>query len=225
LDFPGRPASAAAARPLNLRKILHHGPLPVLDNPFARARFLTSAAQLDQLPPPDRPELAFAGRSNAGKSSALNALCAQRQLARVSRTPGRTQLLNFFELPQGRIVDLPGYGFAKVPKDLRAGWGGLIEGYLASRECLRGLAIVMDARHPLTGFDRAMLEWSRAQGLPCHALLTKADKLASGAARRTLHEVQQKLPVLHNEASVQLFSARDGTGVEEARELLGRWLE
>ena len=209
-----------------MRKILHHGPLPVLDpNPFARARFLTSAAQLSQLPAPDRPELAFAGRSNAGKSSALNVLCAQRQLARVSRTPGRTQLLNFFELASGRMVDLPGYGYAKVPKDLRAGWGGLIEGYLASRECLRGLAIVMDARHPLTGFDRAMLEWSRAQGLPCHALLTKADKLASGAARRTLREVQQALPALHEHATAQLFSAHDGTGVEEARGLLGGWLE
>jgi GTP-binding protein len=197
----------------------------VLDaNPFARARFLTSAAQLSQLPPPDRPELAFAGRSNAGKSSALNALCGRRQLARVSRTPGRTQLLNFFELAEGRIVDLPGYGFAKVPKDLRAGWGGLIEGYLLGRECLRGVVVVMDARHPLTDFDRAMLEWSRARDLPCHALLTKADKLAAGAARRTLREVEAALPGLHPACSAQLFSAHDGTGVEQARELLGGWL-
>ena len=194
-------------------------------NPFARARFLTSAAQLSQLPSPDRPELAFAGRSNAGKSSALNALCGRRQLARVSRTPGRTQLLNFFELADGRIVDLPGYGFAKVPKDLRAGWGGLIEGYLLGRECLRGVVVVMDARHPLTDFDRAMLEWSRARDLPCHALLTKADKLTSGAARKTLREVENALPALHPDATVQLFSAHDNTGVEEARELLGRWLE
>lgn len=195
-------------------------------NPFARARFLTSAAQLEQLPPPDRPELAFAGRSNAGKSSALNALCGRRQLARVSRTPGRTQLLNFFELegeapPQGRIVDLPGYGFARVPKDLREGWGGLIEGYLARRRCLRGVALVMDARHPLTDFDRAMLDWSAAQGLPCHVLLTKADKLAAGAARRTLREVQQ---ALRGAASAQLFSAHDGTGVEDARARLAAWL-
>ena len=214
-----------ADNPINLRKILHHGPSPVLDNPFARARFLTSAAQLAQLPPPDRPELAFAGRSNAGKSSALNALCGRRQLARVSKTPGRTQLLNFFELPVGRIVDLPGYGFARVPKDLHAGWGGLIEGYLATRECLRGLVIVMDARHPLTDFDRAMLEWARAQGLPCHLLLAKADKLASGAARRTLAEVQRAVPALHERATAQLFSAHGGAGVEEAREVLGRWLE
>lgn len=193
-------------------------------NPFARARFLTSAARLAQLPPPDRPELAVAGRSNAGKSSALNALCGRRQLARVSRTPGRTQLLNFFELPQARIVDLPGYGFAKVPKDLRAGWGGLIEGYLGARQCLRGLAVVIDARHPLTGFDRAMLEWSRAQGLPCHLLLTKADKLAPSVARRTLREVEGELPGLHPRATAQLFSAHDRTGVEEARELLAGWL-
>lgn len=194
-------------------------------NPFARARFLTSAAQLSQLPAPDRPELAFAGRSNAGKSSALNALCGRRQLARVSRTPGRTQLLNFFELAEGRIVDLPGYGFAKVPKDLRAGWGGLIEGYLLGRECLRGVVVVMDSRHPLTDFDRAMLGWSRARGLPCHALLTKADKLTSGAARKTLREVENALPGLHPQCSVQLFSAHDNTGVEEARKLLGGWLE
>ncbi|MGH8482050.1 MAG: ribosome biogenesis GTP-binding protein YihA/YsxC [Nevskiaceae bacterium] len=209
-----------------MRKILHHGPTPVLDaNPFSRARFLTSAARLEQLPPPDRPELAFAGRSNSGKSSALNALCGRRKLARVSRTPGRTQLLNFFELPEGRIVDLPGYGFARVPKDLHAGWGGLIEGYLASRECLRGLAVVMDARRPLTEFDRAMLGWARAQGLPCHLLLAKSDKLASGAARRTLREVQGELPSLHERATAQLFSAHAGTGVEEAREALARWLK
>lgn len=193
-------------------------------NPFARARFLTSAAQLSQLPSPDRPELAFAGRSNAGKSSALNALCGRRQLARVSRTPGRTQLLNFFELADGRMVDLPGYGFAKVPKDLHAGWGGLIEGYLLGRECLRGVVVVMDARHPLTDFDRAMLEWSRARGLPCHALLTKADKLTSGAARKTLREVENALPSLHPDATVQLFSAHDGTGVEAARAHLAAWL-
>ncbi len=193
-------------------------------NPFARARFLTSAAQLSQLPPPDRPELAFAGRSNAGKSSALNALCGRRQLARVSRTPGRTQLLNFFELAEGRIVDLPGYGFARAPKSLREGWGELIEGYLAGRHCLRGLALVMDARHPLTAFDRMMLGWAQDQGLPCHLLLTKADKLAGGAQRQTLRQVQRELPALHGRAAAQLFSAHDGTGVEAARETLMAWL-
>jgi GTP-binding protein len=209
-----------------LRKILHHGPLPVLDaNPFARARFLMSVAHLEQLPPPDRPELAFAGRSNAGKSSALNALCGQGKLARVSNTPGRTQLLNFFELAQGRLVDLPGYGFAKAPRSVRDDWGVLIDGYLASRECLRGLVVVMDARHPLKDFDRMMLDWAATARLPCHLLLTKADKLASGAQRKTLREVDQELPLLHAQASAQLFSSQDGTGVEEARGLLGEWLK
>jgi GTP-binding protein len=192
---------------------------------FPAASFISSAWQPRQFPADEGAEVAFAGRSNAGKSSALNALCGRRQLARVSRTPGRTQLLNFFELADGRIVDLPGYGFAKVPKDLRAGWGGLIEGYLLGRECLRGVVVVMDARHPLTDFDRAMLEWSRARDLPCHALLTKADKLTSGAARKTLREVENALPALHPHCSAQLFSAHDHTGVEEARGLLGRWLE
>ena len=193
-------------------------------NPFALARFLTSAAQLSQLPPPDRPELAFAGRSNAGKSSALNALCGRKQLARVSKTPGRTQLLNFFELPSGRLVDLPGYGFAKAPRSLREGWGELIEGYLASRECLRGLALVMDARHPLTGFDRMMLGWAQAESLPCHLLLTKADKLRPSEARKTLLEVRRELPGLHPGATAQLLSSQSGEGVEEARKFLDGWL-
>ncbi len=190
-------------------------------NPLAGARFLTSAAQLEQLPPPDRPELAFAGRSNAGKSSALNALCGQRQLARVSKTPGRTQLLNFFELPTaGRLVDLPGYGFAKAPHSVRDDWGVLIDGYLATRECLRGLVVVMDARRPLTDFDRMMLNWARAEDLPCHLLLAKADKLASGAARKTLREVEHTLPQLHPGASAQLFSSQTKDGVEGARQVL-----
>jgi GTP-binding protein len=189
-------------------------------NPFASARFLMSAAQLEQLPAPDRPELAFAGRSNAGKSSALNALCGRKQLARVSKTPGRTQLLNFFELADGRLVDLPGYGFAKAPRSLRDDWGVLIEGYLASRECLRGLVVVMDSRHPLTAFDRMMLGWAAAEGLPCHLLLAKADKLASGAARKTLRDVERELPQLHPRATAQLFSSRTHDGVEGARQVL-----
>ena len=193
-------------------------------NPFGDARFLTSVAQLEQLPEPDRPELAFAGRSNAGKSSALNMLCGHKQLARVSRTPGRTQMLNFFELPQGRLVDLPGYGFAKAPRSLREGWGELIEAYLASRECLRGLAIVMDARHPLTAFDRMMLGWAHGAHLPCHALLTKADKLTPNVGRQTLRKVQGELPSLHGQATAQLFSSQTRAGVDEARQVLEGWL-
>lgn len=194
-------------------------------NPLAGARFLTSVAQLSQLPAGDRPELAFAGRSNAGKSSALNALCGQRQLARVSNTPGRTQMLNFFELADGRLVDLPGYGFARAPKDLRDAWGGLIEGYLESRECLRGLVVVMDARHPLKPFDRMMLQWAHAQALPCRVLLTKADKLTPSVQRRTLAEVEGALPGLHAQATAQLFSSTDRTGVEVARARLAAWFK
>jgi len=189
-------------------------------NPLAGARFLTSAAQLSQLPAADRPELAFAGRSNAGKSSALNALVGHRQLARVSKTPGRTQLLNFFELPHGRLVDLPGYGFAKAPRTLREGWGDLIEGYLASRDCLRALVVVMDARRALTDFDRMMLGWAGEARLRCHLLLTKADKLTPSVARKTLREVERELPALHAQATAQLFSSQTKDGVDEARELL-----
>lgn len=130
-------------------------------NPLGDARFLLSVAQLQQLPPPDLPEAAFAGRSNAGKSSALNALCGHKSLARVSKTPGRTQLLNFFELPDARLVDLPGYGFADVPLEVKRTWSPLINGYLRHRECLRGIVLIMDIRHPLTPFDRQMLSWAQ----------------------------------------------------------------
>lgn len=193
-------------------------------NPFASARFLMSGASLDQLPPEDRPEIAFAGRSNAGKSSALNRLCAQKQLARVSKTPGRTQLLNFFEVADGRLVDLPGYGFAQVPEAVRRDWGRLVTGYIEVRRSLRGIVLVMDARHPLSDFDRQMLGWAAAQRLPCHVLLTKSDKLASGAAKRTLAEVERALPILHADATVQLFSSETGAGVDAARERLAAML-
>jgi GTP-binding protein len=193
-------------------------------NPFASARFLMSAAQLEQLPAPDRPEVAFAGRSNAGKSSALNRICAQKQLARVSKTPGRTQLLNYFEVAAGWLVDLPGYGFAQVPEAVRREWGVLVTGYIESRENLRGLVLVMDSRHPLTDFDRQLLAWAAAQELPCLTLLTKADKLKSGARKKTLAEVQRALPTLHSQASAQLFSSETGDGVEQARAQLEHWL-
>ena len=194
-------------------------------NPFACARFLMSAAQLEQLPAPDRPEVAFAGRSNAGKSSALNRICAQKQLARVSKTPGRTQLLNFFEVPAGRLVDLPGYGFAQVPGTVRRDWGALVTGYIQTRESLRGLVLVMDARHPLTDFDRQMLSWAAAQRLPCHVLLTKADKLKFGVQKKTFNEVAAAVPSLHDDVSVQLFSSETGAGVEDARRIVLGWLE
>jgi GTP-binding protein len=186
-------------------------------NPFAAARFLHSCAQLSQLPDDTAPELVFAVRSNAGKSSALNRLCGQQGLARVSKTPGRTQLINLFAVPQGRLVDLPGYGFAKVSRDLRQSWGELIGRYLASRANVCGLIIVMDLRHPLMPQDRQLLDWVTRRGLPCHLLLTKADKLGRGAAKNVLLAVQRETAALPG-VSAQLLSAHKGDGVEAMRE-------
>lgn len=192
-----------------------------MHNPFAGARFLLSVAHPSQLPNGDRPEIAFAGRSNAGKSSALNALCSQKGLARVSKTPGRTQLINFFELPQVRLVDLPGYGFADVPEEVRRTWGPLITGYLRDRENLRGIVLIMDSRRPLTAFDRQMLDWALEFGSAVHILLSKADKLTSSQSRQTLRSVTVEL---EGRASVQLFSATKKTGVAEVRSQLQGWL-
>lgn len=192
-----------------------------MQNPFAGARFLLSVAHPSQLPDGDRPEIAFAGRSNAGKSSALNTLCAQKSLARVSKTPGRTQLLNFFELAGARLVDLPGYGFADVPAEVRRTWGPLITGYLREREALRGIVLVVDCRRPLTAFDRQMLDWATDYRRPVHLLLAKADKLASGAQRQALKNVQA---ALEGRASAQLFSSTHRIGIEPARAQLLQWI-
>ncbi len=196
-------------------------------NPYYRqAQFLTSAAGLDQAPPDAGMEVAFAGRSNSGKSSALNTLCQQRSLARTSKTPGRTQLLNFFELDgMRRLVDLPGYGYAKVPEATKRRWQHALEAYLIDRRCLRGLILLMDCRHPLKEFDWTMLEWNTHQGLPAHILLTKADKLKRGAAANALRQVRRELTALTGEASVQLFSALKRQGIDEAHAVLDRWLE
>ena len=200
-------------------------PPTALPNPLIQARFLLSAAQLRQLPADEAAEVAIVGRSNAGKSSALNALCGMKRLARVSKTPGRTQLLNLFDLPGGgRLVDLPGYGFADVPDAVRRRWGELVGGYVAKRANLRGLVVVMDIRHPLTELDQQMLGWSQAQQLPTHILLTKADKLGYGASKNTLLGVRQRLQQLGSLASVQLFSAHANTGLDEARERVAGWL-
>lgn len=186
-------------------------------NPFASARFLRSCAQLEQLPDDDRPELAFAGRSNAGKSSALNRLCGHNALARVSKTPGRTQLINLFDVPDGRFADLPGYGFAKVSKDQRSSWGELIGRYFEARSNLCGIVLIMDIRHPLTPFDHQMLDWAVGHRVACHLLLTKADKLGYGAAKNTLLGVRKALPQLSN-ITAQLFSAQTDMGLDEFRE-------
>lgn len=192
-------------------------------NPFAGAAFLLSCAKLTQLPADGLPEIAFAGRSNAGKSSALNLLCGQKQLARVSKTPGRTQLINLFSVPGGRFADLPGYGYAKVPKDISQAWGRLIGDYLQGRANLRGIVQIMDIRHPLTEFDTQMLEWAAHRGLACLVLLSKADKLSFGAAKGELLRVQKALAALP-EVRVQLFSSTSGLGLAEARATLSSWL-
>jgi GTP-binding protein len=187
---------------------------------FPEARFISSAWQPHQFPADAGAEVAFAGRSNAGKSSALNAIAGRKDLARTSKTPGRTQLINFFGLDgPHRLVDLPGYGFAKVPERIREHWQELLSRYVEARESLAGLVIVMDARRPLTDFDIQMLDWSRANGLAVHVLLTKADKLSRSEANNVLKQVRTEVAGV---ATVQLFSAVAKTGVDEARrEVLG----
>lgn len=192
---------------------------------FRGARFSTSTPSLTDLPAAFGAEVAFAGRSNAGKSSAINALTEQPQLARVSKTPGRTQHLVFFDLgAERRLVDLPGYGYAKVPEAMRAQWRELIDGYLREREILRGLVLLMDIRLPLTPFDRQMLAWTGARDLPVLALLTKCDKLNRGPALNVLRQTQKDLTELGLKAQLQLFSSETGVGVKEARWHLANWL-
>lgn len=190
-------------------------------NPFSDSRFLLSAARLDQLPVDGQPEIAFAGRSNAGKSTALNALCGIRALARVSKTPGRTQLINLFETRGGgRLVDLPGYGFAQVPLAIRAQWGVLVGGYIERRASLSGLVVIMDIRHPLTPLDNQMLDWAQAHQRPVHILLTKADKLSRGAGLQRLADVRRTLAQRGGAVSAQLFSAPGKIGIQAARDAI-----
>lgn len=191
---------------------------------YPQVRFLTSANKLGQLPPDTGVEVAVAGRSNAGKSSAINAITQRKGLARTSKSPGATRLLNFFELDSGRrLVDLPGYGYAKVSGDMRAHWGTLLTGYFARRESLQGTIVVMDVRHPLTEHDLSMLELASTRGLPVHILLTKADKLGRGAGGNALQTVRRQLP-RDGVVTVQLFSALAGDGVQEARGALEKLL-
>ena len=191
---------------------------PQAPNPFVQAEFRMSCPRLSQCPTDEAPELAFAGRSNAGKSSALNALCGRRALARVSKTPGRTQLINLFDLPGGqRLVDLPGYGYAKVSASVRNEWARNVGEYVERRQNLVGIVLIMDVRHPLGPLDQQMLDWSLSRALPCHILLTKADKLKFGAAKATLQKVQAATARLGGTVTVQLFSSTSGQGLEEAR--------
>ncbi|HAF54032.1 MAG TPA: YihA family ribosome biogenesis GTP-binding protein [Thauera sp.] len=192
---------------------------------FRNAQFEISIAKPSGLPPPTGPEIAFAGRSNAGKSSAINTLAGHVRLAFVSKTPGRTQLINFFRLNSGALlVDLPGYGYAAVPEKIRRQWQGLIETYLKKRESLIGLVLIMDSRHPLTPLDRQMIDWFAHSGRPMHVLLTKSDKLSRGAAAAVLQEVRRALQPLGPQVTVQLFSSLKKSGVEEAEAVIGGWL-
>lgn len=191
---------------------------------FNKAEFVTSAATLSACPDDSIAEVAFAGRSNAGKSSAINAITGHSRLARISKTPGRTQLINFFSLGDGKhLVDLPGYGFAKVPLKVKDKWQRELEKYLRKRDALAGLILLSDIRHPLKEFDRMMIDWAVQSKLPLHILLTKADKLKRGPAKNTLLSVQQELQNFDN-VSVQLFSSLKLTGIETARSKLTQWL-
>ena len=197
-------------------------------NPFARAGYLLAAHTPRQLPPDGGFEVAFAGRSNAGKSSALNALCQQNALARVSKTPGRTQQLVFFDLPPHQakyLVDLPGYGYAKVPKDLQAHWQAFLADYFRSREALKGLVVVMDIRHPLKDYDRQIIGYAVENNLPVHAVLTKADKLGRGAGLNVLQAVRKDLQDTYGDSvAVQTLSSESKAGVEELRKVVAGWL-
>lgn len=198
-----------------------------MPNSLQGAQFVLAAHRVSQLPADHGAEVAFAGRSNAGKSSALNALTSHKGLARTSKTPGRTQQMVAFALPPlargdgepplaARLIDLPGYGYAKVPEELRAHWKQEIDAYLHHRQSLRGVVLIADIRHPLKEFDRMMLDFCFATGLPCHLLLTKADKLSRNQAAQALAAMRKSFPDgLH--ATAQVFSSPTGTGVEEAR--------
>jgi GTP-binding protein len=189
---------------------------------YPHIEFITSANRSSQFVADQGKEVAFAGRSNAGKSSAINTITARRGLARTSKTPGRTQLVNFFEIEPGqRLVDLPGYGFAKVPEAMRRHWRALMEAYFEGRESLAGLFVVMDCRRPLRDFDLQMLSWAEYKRCPAHVLLTKADKLSRGKASAALHATRRELA---DNITVQLFSALKHTGVDEARAQLDEML-
>ena len=190
---------------------------------FPQVKFIKSAHEPEQFAPDRGREVAFAGRSNSGKSSAINAILNRRGLARTSKTPGRTQLVNFFDLGDNRrVVDLPGYGYAKVPRKVQEHWGHLMDAYFTGRRSLSGLILIMDVRFPMTEYDGQMLSWTEASRCPTHILLTKSDKLSRGAGSQVLQKVEHRLG---QHCSAQIFSATKKTGVEQAREVLERMLE
>ena len=195
-----------------------------MSNPYRQAHYTISATQLTELPEDNGIEVAFAGRSNAGKSSAINTITEQKSLARISKTPGRTQMINFFDFDDERsLVDLPGYGYAKVPEKMKIRWQQTLGKYLETRKSLRGLMLMMDIRHPLKEFDLQMISWANNAELAVHILLTKSDKLKSGAAKASLLQARVKLESLELNAGVQLFSSLKKSGKEEAIEQLNQW--
>jgi GTP-binding protein len=199
--------------------------MPESSSGFSRVEFLVSAGPTGGMPPEDLPELAFAGRSNVGKSSAINALARRKRLAFVSKTPGRTQTINFFDLGgRGRLVDLPGYGFARVPQAVREEWDRLVGGYLSSRSTLAAVVVLMDARHPFTPHDEHLLQWLRPMGRRLLVLLSKCDKLSRQDRAKALRGARERLARRALDGEVRLFSSLTGEGVEETRALLDGWL-
>ncbi len=191
---------------------------------FSQTQFLTSASALSECPGDSEAEVAFAGRSNAGKSSAINSICSQSGLARTSKTPGRTQLINFFAIePASYLVDLPGYGFAKVPLKVKNKWQKELEKYLSLRKPLVGLILLTDIRHPLKDHDLVMIDWAVKSSLPLHLLLTKSDKLKKGAAQNALLKVRAQTVTFPN-VTVQLFSSFKTIGIAEAKKVITGWL-
>lgn len=196
----------------------------MLINPYSQANFIKSAAKVDQLPPDEGYEVAFAGRSNAGKSSALNCLTGIKQLARTSKTPGRTQLINLFGLDGSRrLVDLPGYGYAKVALQVKHEWQKNLAQYLEVRQCLRGLVLLMDCRHPLKELDQMMLNWALDREIPIHILLTKSDKMSRSDVKNSVLNLRRQYQLLDYLVSVQAFSSLKKQGVEELIAKLNEW--
>jgi GTP-binding protein len=193
-------------------------------NLYRQAHYTISATQLSELPADSGIEVAFAGRSNAGKSSAINTITEQKSLARISKTPGRTQMINFFNIDDvNSLVDLPGYGYAKVPEKVKIRWQQTLGKYLETRKALKGLMLMMDIRHPLKEFDLQMIKWANNADLPVHILLTKSDKLKSGAAKKSLLQASDALKKQQLSASMQLFSSLNKQGKEQAIEQLDLW--
>lgn len=193
---------------------------------YGSATFILSAPTLAELPSDAGIEIGFIGRSNAGKSSAMNTITGLKGLARTSKTPGRTQMINMFSLDdEKRLVDLPGYGYAKVPLATKQRWQKTLTTYLERRLCLKGLVMVMDVRHPLKESDQQLIVWATQAAVPVHILLTKSDKLNRGAALNTLMQVQKALEQFKDSVSVQLFSSHDKTGLDEAKALLDEWFK